>query len=218
MNKLYYNTNETAEYLTSAFADSKFRVNSLNPTINRYFESALPLIHSDSFPLKTLKTTVIGLDTYAHPVIMHAETLILIINTFNEAISLSNIKNLANKTVIVDEQCNTSREYNIFELVKCLRNGQKPIGTTYIFSSYFADIKNLLSKMFMAWRRFSDQLNDMEERYVDHRENNQYFLFSADSSLMHRASPSLWMTLKIPEGLLRMELRRKRKEQGNNGK
>ncbi|EFO84471.1 hypothetical protein CRE_18114 [Caenorhabditis remanei] len=139
------------------------RVNSLNPTINRYFESALPLIHSDSFPLKTLKTTVIGLDTYAHPVIMHAETLILIINTFNEAISLSNIKNLANKIVIVDEQCNTSREYNIFELVKCLRNGHKPIGTTYIFSSYFADIKHLLSKMVMAWRRFSDQLNDMEE-------------------------------------------------------
>ncbi|KAF1767996.1 hypothetical protein GCK72_007957 [Caenorhabditis remanei] len=165
VNRLDYDIDYIPEFLTSS-ADLKLRVNFLNPTDHQCFEAALPLLDPDSFPLKTLRTTVTGRVTHEHPVLMSAETLILLIDPPHTTIQMNDIKKLSNKTLIVDSCYNSTLRFHMFGLVKYLKTGQKPIGTTYIFLACGDNVKNLLFIMEMAFKNFKNPLNDVQERFI----------------------------------------------------
>ncbi|KAF1767995.1 hypothetical protein GCK72_007956 [Caenorhabditis remanei] len=145
----------------------KLRVNSLKPSVDHYFEPALFLLHPDSFPLKTLKTTVIGPETYEHPVVKSAETLILSIGPDEPPIPLETIKKLTNTTVVFHYLQYPMTKFDVIGLTKYLRANPSEHSTIYnITSEHFLCVHNLLFQLGIAFNEFGSELTGVQGRFI----------------------------------------------------
>lgn len=149
-------------------ADLQFRVNFLNPKINQYFESALHLLHSTSFPLKTLRTTVKGPETFDLPAVKAAGTLILVLEREDPPIPLETLKNLTNSTIILEYLEFPVSKFEIIDWVKYLISTNSDlISSVFIISSVSeVYIKNLLFQLGIVFNEFESDLERVNERFI----------------------------------------------------
>ncbi|EFO84485.1 hypothetical protein CRE_18113 [Caenorhabditis remanei] len=146
-------------------ANLKLRVNCLNIRDNNHSDEAIHLIHPDCFPLKTIKTTVIGPETSGHPIFQSARTLILSGGNYDMPPQLEDIKKLHNETIVFEEDPFSSRNLGIFKFIRYLKESVPP-GRTFILLQSDGYVKTLLSYVKMGCSRYMDPLDSVQERFI----------------------------------------------------
>ncbi|EFO96165.1 hypothetical protein CRE_14681 [Caenorhabditis remanei] len=130
------------------------------------FKYYLPLIDSSSFPLKKLKIPFLGSEIFEHPIVQNSDCLTIDeLSLINDTIPLNDIRNLTNKTVVI--QHSKMRIEEMMTLIRDWLRGEKSIGTTLMLEKSFMPINQAIFRSIKeTFKEFENDLEHVEENFL----------------------------------------------------